>query len=114
MIGKTIRNARNAMGMTTRELAQKASVTQNMIYRYESGKAKPTLEVRARLFKALEIENKTVSKELLDSAVISRNYDTTVAKGRLLDDETKWIITHVVNSYLRNSEMKALVANLHS
>ena len=55
-IGARITVAREAAGLTQRELAERAGLTQHVsVSRYERGVARPDLETAARLARALEV-----------------------------------------------------------
>ena len=44
MLGSAIKNARQRLGLSAEEVAQKVGVHRNMIYRWESGGAEPSAE----------------------------------------------------------------------
>ncbi len=52
---KLIRQARESLGMTTKDLAQKLKVQENVIKRFELGKLKPTLQQARELERILSI-----------------------------------------------------------
>lgn len=56
LIGKRIKAARNAKGLTQAQLAEAVSLHEKHISRIESGKYLPTLENIIKIFKFLKIE----------------------------------------------------------
>lgn len=53
--GENLRNARNAQGMTQRELAQQIGITANCISMYESGRRMPNIETVSLMSDVLNI-----------------------------------------------------------
>lgn len=51
-----LRIAREWRGMTQRELASEAAITQGMLSRFENGRRQPRLSIAVRLGKALDVE----------------------------------------------------------
>jgi transcriptional regulator with XRE-family HTH domain len=55
-LGKTFKKAREELKLTQKEVALKAQIHYNHLYRIENGKAKPTTAVAERIAKALKIK----------------------------------------------------------
>ncbi|BDC19291.1 transcriptional regulator [Acidianus sp. HS-5] len=53
---KIIRTAREHLGLTTKQLADKMKVSENIIKRFEQGKLKPTIEQAKALEKILSVK----------------------------------------------------------
>lgn len=51
---RKLEEERKAQGLSRRELALRANVTENSIYRYEKGLRVPTAEILLRIAKALK------------------------------------------------------------
>lgn len=55
MIGKRIKDRRNELGFTQKELAQRIGCAEITVRQYESGRNAPKIETRAALAKALDL-----------------------------------------------------------
>nr|WP_245527040.1 multiprotein bridging factor aMBF1 [Acidianus hospitalis] len=53
---KVIKSARERLGLTTKQLADKMKVSENIIKRFEQGKLKPTIEQAKELEKILSVK----------------------------------------------------------
>ena len=54
-IGENIRNARKAAGVSQKELAERLGAYQKDVSRWENGERTPSLEIFARMCKALNV-----------------------------------------------------------
>ena len=55
-LGKVVKEARNKLGLTQKEIAEKAGVSVNWFARFERGEENATLETRETIFKILNIK----------------------------------------------------------
>lgn len=76
---KIIREARESHGMSTKELAQKLKVQENIVKRIETGKLKPTIQLAKDLERILSIKILVKSEENEDSNSKNvNNYELTL------------------------------------
>ncbi|VIF92268.1 transcriptional regulator [Clostridioides difficile] len=59
-IGETIKTLRKSKGLTQKELAEKANISQNAIYNYENGKSTPNAKILKKIEDALETNLTTI------------------------------------------------------
>lgn len=59
-IGETIKTLRKSKGLTQKELAEKANISQNAIYNYENGKSVPNAKILKKIEDALETNLTTI------------------------------------------------------
>lgn len=55
-VGKQIKDRRNTLGITQPDLAEMAGISTNTLYKIETGKANPTLEVLNSIAEILGME----------------------------------------------------------
>ncbi|EGT5086752.1 helix-turn-helix domain-containing protein [Clostridioides difficile] len=63
-IGENIKILRKSKGLTQKELAEKANISQNAIYNYENGKSTPNAKMLKKLADALETTPATINFSL--------------------------------------------------
>ena len=62
LLGKSISEIRHRRGMTQIQLAEAANTSQDMIWRYESGKGNMTVEMLGRIASALHVDIRDIVK----------------------------------------------------
>ncbi len=81
----SIAKERKALGISQRELAKMAGVSQSLISKVERGQLVPSYEVAMRIFEALErVRRKrgcTKASEVMSSPVICASPDDTIARA---------------------------------
>ncbi|WP_373469172.1 multiprotein bridging factor aMBF1 [Acidianus infernus] len=74
---KVIKSARERLGLTTKQLAEKMRVSENIIKRFEQGKLKPTIEQAKELEKILSVKLLyTVPNE--ETQRVEKNFELTL------------------------------------
>lgn len=121
MIRSLIKEARVAKGMSTRQLADEAEITQSMVSRYESGRAVPSRAVLMKLSNVLEVDFQAklthaakavvVVNNPVNEQEINKDFEKKVSRARGLSPYEKRVITEVIASFLRVKDMQKKVAN---
>lgn len=62
-LGKLIKNRRNVLGLTTRDLADLTGISKTTVSQIETGVRNPTLEVLLNIFEYLNLEMKVEVKQ---------------------------------------------------
>ncbi|AWR97251.1 TIGR00270 family protein [Acidianus sulfidivorans JP7] len=75
---KIIKEARERMGLTTKQLAEKMKVSENIIKRFEQGKLKPTIDQAKVLEKILSIKILYSSAQNTEDFKSQKNLDLTL------------------------------------
>ena len=73
MTGKELRETRESLQLTVKELAKKAKVTEASIYKFESGKSVPRKKTMEQICEALGIEYEEPEVEAYQEPVTDRN-----------------------------------------
>src|SRR5687768_3884093 len=79
-----LKNAREAKGFKTRELAKLADIDQALISKFESGTRKPTKEQISKLAQLLEIDYETLMTAWLKEKILYEIGDEEFALKALL------------------------------
>lgn len=80
-VGKRFKQARENLGLTQEEFAEKAGFTKNYISRIERGASFPRYDKLIRLLNALEISADAI---FCDVVLCSNNYKTSILSEKLL------------------------------
>lgn len=86
---RIIKAAREKMGLSTKQLAEKLKVSENIIKRFEQGKLKPTIEQAKALEKILSIKLLVPVSSSEEIKLNSKNYDLTLGDIVNFRDEKK-------------------------
>ncbi|HBF3532403.1 TPA: helix-turn-helix transcriptional regulator [Clostridioides difficile] len=101
-IGENIKILRKSKGLTQKELAEKANISQNAIYNYENGKSTPNAKMLKKLADALETTPATINFSL-------DNFQGSTGVGKLLKqlDEITDIIDdlHKIEDSLKSNKL---------
>ena len=73
MTGKELKEARESLQLTVKELAKKAKVTEASIYKFESGKSVPRKKTMEQICEALGIQYEEPDGEAYQEHVTDRN-----------------------------------------
>ncbi len=73
MTGKELRETRESLQLTVKELAKKAKVTEQSIYKFESGKSVPRKKTMEQICEALGIQYEEPEGEVYQEQVTDRN-----------------------------------------
>jgi transcriptional regulator with XRE-family HTH domain len=119
MISDLLKSSREANGWTTRELAEKAEITQSMVSRYESGRVIPSKKIISKLSKVLGVDlnaqstvKKSNSADIPDENQIHKEFDSKVSKARALSGVDKRVIIGVIDSFLKLKEAQKKINDL--
>ncbi|ARM75892.1 multiprotein bridging factor aMBF1 [Acidianus manzaensis] len=75
---KIIKEARERMGLSTKQLAEKMKVSENIIKRFEQGKLKPTIDQAKALEKILSIRILITVSQENENSKSSKNFELTL------------------------------------
>ncbi len=116
-----IRRMRLRIGLTQKELAERAGVSQSLIARIENGSVDPRLSTLRRILKALEeaAKDKVKARDVMHSPVISVEVNENVGKAAEL--MWKYGISQIpvlkdgrlVGTILEDSIVRAMLSNPH-
>ena len=71
-IGSRIKERREQLGMTQRQLADKLGVTKSAICNYENGTSKPKEDVLLNVFKVLSVDPNYIYQDSVDVTEVSK------------------------------------------
>lgn len=83
--GERLRISREAKGFTQDDLADRASLGQSQLNRYENGKSEPTLDVVIRLAEVLDVSVEWLLGVVDDPLARLRTSDLSAAERRLIN-----------------------------
>lgn len=112
MIGEKIKELRSANNWTTRELAQKAEITQAMVVNYENGKSEPKQKVLLKLAKAFNIHTDELiaakSTAHFKFSVDQAEYNERLVLAKSINDpEAQAAISAIIDAYMKINNLKA-------
>lgn len=85
-IGSRIKERREQLGMTQRQLADKLGVTKSAICNYENGTSKPKEDVLLNVFKVLSVAPNYIYQDSVDVTEVSKK-DVIMKNIRLFLDD---------------------------
>lgn len=96
-VGEKIKQRREALGISQKELAQKIGVTQSAIGNYESGLSNPKMELMPKLFEALRTDANYIFGEAKQADEFSYHETQIIKKYRDLDDHGKRAVNSIID-----------------
>jgi transcriptional regulator with XRE-family HTH domain len=120
-LGEVVRNHREGLSLTQRELAQKIGVEASHIAFIESGRRKPSLNLVARLADALGLDRQTLfilahpeARALVAEAKAETPRKATPSWQRFIKSHELLARYHVTDRELRALERLSLLGTVHS
>lgn len=99
---KRVDNLRNAKGWTIYELAKRASITENTIYRWRDKKSSPTLQVLEKLSEAFGIHIVQLIVNEEEIAALSEEQQDLIKRWTTLQDYQKRALLEMIKAFQRD------------
>lgn len=96
-VGEKIKQRREALGISQKELAQKIGVTQSAIGNYESGLSNPKMELMPKIFEALRTDANYLFGEAKRENEFSYHETQIINKYRKLDEHGKKAVDSIID-----------------
>lgn len=103
-IGKKIKEARNAQGMTQEELAQRLGVTKGAVANYENETSHPKESVMYKMFEALDVDANYLFQDVVKnrfSNYVASDEVKILQKYRSLDGHGKRVVLFLLEEEYR-------------